>query len=393
MKNLEYHGVKIDLLYPYGVYDEKHFSTGVTEFKFNGFKYARDEEHNVFILDEEDDPIYAAGTWDQVKKTIVFENDFDPIEYATQLPPPRRKKTKAAKATASSASSSASKPRGMQDPENKTIVFEKNFDPNDHMPRAPMSDPEDSDLEESNEEHAPVDFDPGEGFVRVNYKNLKLAFDPSTNYLFRFYDENDEGKPWFMVDDKVVVGMWDSEKEVPLTITDMDDEGDMHVYIMHEGKKYAYDLEEFELFELDDDVEVMEFARDDQYEHVGAWSYETNEPLFNIDELTEVEYLNKKLHHDKVKHLFNITEHGRKHLVGMWDMSKGEPEFLEDEWDVKIKMCTRCDVTYYYDTYDYVLYTKKDDDGDSSDSGIIVVGKWDTRTNQPCFDYPIEDYD
>lgn len=324
--------------YPDGVYDEVCEEEGIIIFKLGGFRYVRDPEADVFILDDEDDPVETAGVWDPVKKTIIFNKDFDPYAWVSPVP---------------------------------------------------MSTPTPSDADKASERSPPIDFEPGEGLIRVSYQNLKLAYAPSTNFLFRFYDDTDKERPLFTRNNRVMVGMWDPEKGEPSSIVDMDDEDDMYVYLTHEGKRYAYELDEFQLYELDDDVVKFEDADPSQYKKVGIWQCSTNEPLTNIDELTEVEYQGTKLYHNKLKNLYNITKHGCKHFIGIWNSAKGEPELLDDNWDVVVHTSVHNGVEFHYDTYDNMLYIEKED----ADGGIEYIGVWDTETNTPWFDEPLEECD
>ena len=51
------------------VYDK---DSGITTFKFAGKCFARDEENTVFALNENQNPVAVAGTWDPTRYTIMF---------------------------------------------------------------------------------------------------------------------------------------------------------------------------------------------------------------------------------------------------------------------------------------------------------------------------------
>lgn len=315
----------------YVITHERRFGC-VIYFKCNGVAFARDEEDNVFLLDDEEDPADFAGTWMRESRTIRFESDFDLSRF-------------------------------------KAIVKQE-----------PVDDCETT--QEPLQSTIP-DFVPDEGHIQVNFKNLKLAYDPSTNFLFRYYDDSDENKPFFMTDGKVLVGMWDPDRHMPRTMNNLEPDDDMEVFIKHEGKWYMFTYDEYDLFAIDDNVVDFELLSNDKLELIGAWDHETNTPIFNIHELTQFEYKGVTLHRDKVKNIFNITAHGCKHLVGMWDNKTGEPEFLEDGWEAEIKTISHDGVELYYDTYDHDIYVLRDD----AESGILkFVGYWDTEADKPVFD-------
>ena len=52
--------------------------SGITQFKFDGKYYIRDPENSVFALDEEGNPVEAAGSWDPISNTIMFKDGFNP---------------------------------------------------------------------------------------------------------------------------------------------------------------------------------------------------------------------------------------------------------------------------------------------------------------------------
>ena len=61
------------------VTDEEHDDeSGITAFKFEGKPYIRDPENSVFALNENGNPVEAAGSWDPISNTIMFKDGYNP---------------------------------------------------------------------------------------------------------------------------------------------------------------------------------------------------------------------------------------------------------------------------------------------------------------------------
>lgn len=61
------------------VTEESHDNeSGITSFRFEGKYYIRDPENSVFALNDEGNPVDAAGSWDPISNTIMFKDGFNP---------------------------------------------------------------------------------------------------------------------------------------------------------------------------------------------------------------------------------------------------------------------------------------------------------------------------
>ena len=61
------------------VTEEEHDDeSGITAFKFEGKPYIRDPENSVFALNENGNPVEAAGSWDPISNTIMFKDGYNP---------------------------------------------------------------------------------------------------------------------------------------------------------------------------------------------------------------------------------------------------------------------------------------------------------------------------
>tara|TARA_B100001989_G_C24529073_1_gene460479 strand:+ start:290 stop:1387 length:1098 start_codon:yes stop_codon:yes gene_type:complete len=61
------------------VTEESHDKeSGITSFRFEGKYYIRDPENSVFALNDEGNPVEAAGSWDPISNTIMFKDGYNP---------------------------------------------------------------------------------------------------------------------------------------------------------------------------------------------------------------------------------------------------------------------------------------------------------------------------
>ena len=60
------------------IQDECVDEEGNRTFAFNGKLYTCDEENEIFLLDENNDPVEAVGTWDVEEKKPVWNADYEP---------------------------------------------------------------------------------------------------------------------------------------------------------------------------------------------------------------------------------------------------------------------------------------------------------------------------